>query len=137
MSEEQNTKLVQQIYDAFKSGDIPSLLGSLSDDVQWQLPEISNIPFAGKRSGREAVAQFFALVADSQDVLQFEPQQFIAQGNKVVSLGHYAWRVRSTGREFESDFAHVFTISNGEVVGFQEYLDTAVELAAYQKAANA
>ncbi|HKP85185.1 MAG TPA: nuclear transport factor 2 family protein [Blastocatellia bacterium] len=137
MSEEQNTKLVQQIYDLFKGGDIQTLVSFLSEEVKWQLPDIENIPFSGKRSGREAVTQFFATVADSQDVLAFEPQQFVAQGDKVVALGRYSWRVRSTGREFESDFAHVFTVRDGKVVSFQEYLDTAAGLTAYQKAASA
>ncbi|HYE64783.1 MAG TPA: nuclear transport factor 2 family protein [Pyrinomonadaceae bacterium] len=137
MSEQENTRLVQQAYDNFKSGNIEALLGLFSDDITWQLPEIEGAPFAGKRSGRDQVAQFFTTLADAQEVRQFEPQEFIAQGDKVVALGHYAWRVKASGREYEADWAHAFTVRGGKIVGFHEYTDSAAAAQAYQKAISA
>jgi ketosteroid isomerase-like protein len=49
----------------------------------------------------------------------------MAEGDKVVALGSYSWRVRSTKQKYKSDFAHVWTFSNGKVIAFQEYFDTA------------
>jgi ketosteroid isomerase-like protein len=132
MSEQENTKVVAQAYESFKSGDIQSLLDLLSDDIEWELPNIENVPFAGKRHGREEVGEFFKSLADSQEVQHFEPTEFIAQGDTVVALGHYRWRVTSTGREFEGDWAHVFTIRNGKVSKMHEYTDTAAAASAYQ-----
>jgi uncharacterized protein len=137
MNEQENTRLIQQVYGNFDSGDIQSLLGALSEDIQWQLPEIENVPFAGKRQGREAVGQFFASLAEAQDVLEFAPKDFIASENKVVVLGHYQWRVKATGQEYEGDWAHVFTVGDGKIVGFHEYTDTAAAANAYQKAMSA
>ncbi len=48
----ENTKLVQQVYENFKNGDIKALLNLLSDNIEWHLPEIKNVPFAGKRRGQ-------------------------------------------------------------------------------------
>lgn len=132
MSEQENTKIVQQAYENFKTGNIQALLEQLSEDVEWQLPDIANVPFAGKREGREQVGQFFIVLADVQDVLQFEPGEFVAQGDKVISLGHYMWRVKSNSREYGGDFAHVFTISDGKISGFHEYMDTAAAANAFQ-----
>ena len=132
MSEQENTKLVQKVYDNFKSGEIKSLLNLLSDNIEWQLPEIENVPFSGKLRGREQMGQFFASLVDTQEVQHFDPREFIAQGNKVVALGHYAWRVKATGREFGGDFAHVLTMHNGKVVRFHEYMDTAAAAAAHR-----
>jgi ketosteroid isomerase-like protein len=42
-----------------------------------------------------------------------------------VALGHYAWQSKSTGREWESDFVHVFTVRDGRITRFQEYMNTA------------
>jgi uncharacterized protein len=137
MSEQDNTKLIQQVYANFESGDIQSLLGSLSEDIQWQLPDIENVPFAGNRQGREAVGQFFASLAEAQDVLEFAPKDFIASENKVVVLGQYQWRVKATGQEYGGDWAHVFTVRDGKIVGFHEYTDTAAAANAYQKAMSA
>ena len=137
MSEQENTAIALQAYNNFKTGNIQALLDLLSDDVEWTLPEIEDVPYAGKRIGRASVGEFFALVGGNQDVLQFEPREFVAQGDKVVSLGHYEWRVKSSGREFGGDFAHVFTIRNGKIVAFHEYTDTAAVANAYRKAMSA
>ena len=137
MSEQDNAAIVQQAYDNFKSGNIEGLLDLLSDDVTWQLPEMENVPFGGRRTGRAAVGEFFALVGANQDSLRFDPRETVAQGDKVVSLGQYEWRVKATSREFSGDFAHVFTIRDGQVVAFHEYTDTAACANAYRKAMSA
>jgi uncharacterized protein len=133
MSEYENTNLVQQVYENFKSGDIKALLNLLSDNIEWELPEIENVPFGGKRRGHEQMGQFLASLVDTQEVQHFDPREFIAQGDKVVAFGHYAWRVKSTGREFGGAFAHVFTAHDGKVVRFHEYMDTAAAAAAYRR----
>jgi uncharacterized protein len=134
MSERNNTAIAQQAYDNFKKGDIQALLNLMSDDIIWELPEIEDVPIAGSRSGRDAVGEFFAMMARDQDVIVFEPREFVAEGDKVVALGHYQWRVRDTDREFATDFVHVFTIRNGKIVAFREHFDTAAVASAYQKA---
>src|SRR6185436_4575154 len=48
MNEQENKHSVQQFYHSQKTGDIQSLLNSLARDVQWELPEMENVPFAGK-----------------------------------------------------------------------------------------
>jgi len=134
MSERNNTAIAQQAYDNFKKGDIQALLNLMSDDIIWELPEIEDVPIAGSRSGRDAVGEFFAMVARDQDVIVVEPREFVDEGDKVVDLGHYQWRVRDTDREFATDFVHVFTVRNGKIVAFREHFDTAAVASAYQKA---
>ncbi|MEH2552215.1 ketosteroid isomerase-like protein [Bradyrhizobium sp. AZCC 2262] len=97
MSEYENRQFVEQAYAAFKAGDIPTLLQSLSEDVTWKLPEIENVPFAGERQGRGAVGEFFSTLASLQHARSFEEREFIAQGDKVVVLGHYVCRSKPTG----------------------------------------
>jgi ketosteroid isomerase-like protein len=137
MSEQENVNLVQQIYDYFKTGNIEALLTKIDPNIVWELPEIQNVPFAGKRNGREAVADFFTVVNASQEALRFDAMGYIAQGDRVVSLGTYEWRVFDTSRTFTANFAHVFTIQNGVVTEFTEYTDTALAEHAYQKAMSA
>src|SRR3989442_13468118 len=137
MSEQENVGVVQQTYNYFKEGNIQALLDALPDSVTWQLPEIEGVPFAGKRTGRESVREFFVGVEANQETLEFTPRELVAQGDKVVSLGHYRWRVKTTGREYSSDFAHVFTVRDGQITGIHEYTDTASAARAYQKSAAA
>ena len=137
MSEQDNTAIVQKAYHNFKTGNIQGLLDQMSDAVTWQLPEVEGMAVAGKRTGREGVKEFFATLARDQDVLEFEPREFVAQGDKVVSLGDYRWRVKDTGQEYASDFVHVFTVRDGKIVAFREHFDSAVVARAYQKATSA
>ncbi len=133
MNEQENTAIVQQAYQKFKTGDIEGVLNLCAEDITWQLPEIDNVPISGERTGRAAVREFFSMVARDQDVLSFEAREFVAQGDKVVSLGDYQWRVKDTDREFASDFAHVFTVRNGKIVAFREHFDSAAVARAYQR----
>lgn len=133
MSERENTELVQQAYANFQRGDIPAILDSLSEDVDWVLTEVEGVPVARSWHGRDGVGQFFQTLGDTQEPRQFEPREFVAQGDKVVALGHYIWHVKSTGREWESDFAHVFTLRDGEVSRFQEYTDSAALADAFKQ----
>ena len=137
MSEQQNTALVQQAYENFQNADIDALLSLFSDEITWELPEMPGVPFGGKRAGIGPVMEFFAQVGMSQEPLRFEPTTYVAQDNRVVALGSYDWRVRDTGRDFTSNFAHIFTISDGQIVAFQEFMDTAACIAAHQKAMSA
>ncbi len=97
MNPQENVKIVQQAYEDFKNGNIPALLESMADNVEWELPELEGVPIAGKRQGRDRVADFFATLSETQEVLNFEPTEFVAQGEKVVVLGDYTWRVKATG----------------------------------------
>jgi len=122
MPEQSNAKLVQQAYQVFKEGQIESFLNLLSKDVLWVLPEMPNVPFAGTWNCRDGVAQFFSRMREVQDVEEFEPEEFIAQGNKVVVLGRFTMRIKVTGAR--SAWAHVWTIQDGVVTAVREYVDT-------------
>ena len=124
MSEQANTRLVQQAYQRIAMGDMPSLLHLLAADVQWQLPDMENVPFAGLWQGRQQVKQFFGIVDQVQEMVEFQPNEFIAQGDKVIVLGRFTMRVKSTGRDSNSDWAHVWTVKDGEITHFREYVDT-------------
>jgi ketosteroid isomerase-like protein len=74
----------------------------------------------------------FTEFAQTAETEQFEPREFIAQGERAVVLGHRRDRVRATGRIFESDRVQVFSLSEGKVVRFQGYIDTAAKVAAFR-----
>ena len=135
MQEAQNTKIVQDAYAAFGRGDVQTLLGHFDENIQWKpvTGAASYVPTAGERRGKAAVGEFFKIVGEQVQFLQFEPKEFVAQGDKVVALGHYAAKSPS-GRSFESDFVMVFTLRNGKVVHFQEFSDSAAINAAYEPA---
>jgi uncharacterized protein len=133
MSEQANVRIVQEAYAAFQRGEVQGVLNMLVEDVEWITPGPPDVmPVAGKRRGRQQVAQFFATLSEQEDVELFEPGEYIAQGDKVVALIKYRGRVKATGRAAEVDLVHVFTIRDGKIQRFREYFDTAAALEAYR-----
>ena len=131
MSEQDNVGVARRAYEDFKSGNVAGVLGALAEDVDWRTPRMSGVGFSGPRRGRDSVAGFFSNLAEEQEPLSFEPREFVAQDDKVVALGTYRWRVKRTGREYGGDWVHVFTVRDGKITGFQEYMDSAAAVAAY------
>ena len=125
MSEQQNVQIVQKAYAAFGRSDIETILDSLADDVEWVLPGEGLIPQAGTYHKRDGVARFFQTLTQTTEFSNFEPREFIAQGDQVVALGSYRGKAKVTNRPFESQWAMAFTIRNGKITKFREYTDTA------------
>ena len=132
MSEQDNVRAVQAMFAAFGRGDIPAVLDALTDDVEWRLAGPTEVTYAGTRRGRDQVAEFFKVLGQASEFEVFEPQEYIAQGDKVVVLGHERQRVRATGQVAENDWAMVFTLRDGKIAKFRNYEDTAAVAAAHR-----
>lgn len=137
MNEQTNIDLVKQCYDDFIRGDIQRVLSHFAQDVDWELPAVESIPFSGKRHGIDQVAEFFRQMNELQEFREFRPSEFIAQGDRVVVLGHYRVAVKATGAEFESDWSHVFRVAGGKFATFREFTDSHKAAKAYQPQAGA
>jgi ketosteroid isomerase-like protein len=114
-----SAQVVTQAYDAFSRGDIPSLLELVADDVRWEVPEI--VPQGGSFEGREGVDEFFAGIAREWPELKVEIEELIAEGDNVVAVGRAKGRLND-GHEVAYGFTHVFTIADGKVARFREYV---------------
>jgi ketosteroid isomerase-like protein len=134
MSEQTNVAVLQQGYEAFGRGDIPGVLDLLTDDVVWTFQGPSVIPFAGTYRGREGIAEFFSSVGEALEFEQFEPREFVAQGDTVVVLGYERSIAKTTGRGFEQEWAHVYTLRDGKVATGRFFENTAAEAAAFSAA---
>src|SRR5687767_3982415 len=89
-----NIELVQKCYAFFGEGNIPELLNQLSDDVKWTSPGPKNlIPWAGDWEGKAGVGEFFKTLNQNIEFEDFQTKEFIAQNDKVVTIGN--WRGKS------------------------------------------
>jgi ketosteroid isomerase-like protein len=131
MDEQANIEL-RQVYDAFIKGDSERLLSFMAQDIECEVPQVSGLPFAGRRQGRDNVAEFFRMVDAAQQVRDFQPCEYIADGERVVVLGHYERTVRATGADWGSDWVHIFTVRDGKVASIRELSDTHRAVEAYQ-----
>ena len=133
MSADENTRLVQSAYEAFGRGDMAALAEVIADDVEWVNPgDPADDPNAGTFKGKDAVLGWFGGLASTLDFTTFEPREFVAQNDKVVSLVYAEATARDTGRALVNHEAHVWTFRDGKVARFQNYQDTAAVAAAHR-----
>lgn len=132
-----NKEIAQKGYECFGSGDIAGLLDLCADDIKWTIPVVENAAFSGSRTGKPAVGEFFSLLGAAEDFSEFTPKEFIAEGDKVVVLGHSTATIKETGKIFSGDWVHIFTITDGKITNFLEHFDNAAANRAYQKTAAA
>ncbi len=124
MSERENVKIVQQMYADFGEGNIASVLNAMAEDVVWKQPATGPTPFAGTVRGREQLGEWFGQMDAVSEVEAFEPKEFISEGDKVVVLGNYTYRSKSTGKSWQSDWVMVWVVKNGQIAEGQIFEDT-------------
>jgi uncharacterized protein len=127
-----NVAVVQRVYEALGREDIPALLELLTEDVEWIYQGPSVIPFAGTRHGREGVVEFFTLLGESLEFEHFEPREFVAQDNRVVVIGFERSLIKQTGRTFEQEWVHDFTLMDGKISKVRSFEDTAAFVGALE-----
>lgn len=127
-----NTEIVKKAYECFGTGDIEGLMELYSEDVSWITPKVDNAVHSGARAGKAAVAEFFQLLDESEEFSEFEPTEFIAEGDKVVVLGKLTATIKATGKTYSSDWVHITTVKDGKITGFLEFFDNAAANEAHQ-----
>lgn len=118
-----NTDAIRNIYDAFARGDIPAVLGAFDADIEWT--EAPGFPYHGTYIGPEAVLNgVFARLGSEWDGFTVTPLHYIDGGDQIVALGLYSGAYKATGKAFEAEVAHVWTLRDGKVVRFHQYVDS-------------
>jgi len=127
-----NIHVVKAIYDGFATGDMEAILGSMSEDIVWLHPgDPEQIPFAGKFEGKAGVVQFFETAFARIEVLEQTIFSFEASGDKVLVVGYEHMRVKDTGKEYQSNWIHMYTLAGGQAIAFEEFIDTAALVSAF------
>src|ERR1051326_7125388 len=119
-----NKKIIQQMYADFGQGNVPAILNALSDDIIFDTPGPSLIPWAGIRKGKSGAEEFFKQVGTSASYSRFEPHEFIEDGDKVASVGSADFTSSSSGKKGSSAWIMVWTLRDGKAVHVTNLWDT-------------
>ena len=130
-----NVASVTALYEAFGSGDLPAILGSLADDVQFDADWNDNqaqregVEHMAPRRGPAQVAQFFSLIA-GWHVEEFQVLDLMASGEQVAAEVRVAFALPNGGR-FIDEEVQLWTFDQaGKVKRLRHYVDTAKHIAA-------
>jgi ketosteroid isomerase-like protein len=115
------TDVVRSFYDKLGTGDAPGALGLMAPDIEW----ITMWHYKVEGRGPERVAEglFKPLVAEWSR-FALVPTEFITEGDTVVSLGDFTGVHGRTGKTAEARYAHVWTVRDGKITRFRQYIDT-------------
>jgi hypothetical protein len=110
--------------------DVPSVLALLQSKLEWT--EAERFPYYSGtwRSPEEVLNKLFVPLARDWNGFSARAHDFIAEGDRVVSLGDYSGTFKRTGRLMTAPFAHVWTVREGRIAKFDMYTDTAKVLEA-------
>lgn len=70
---------------------------------------------------KDGVRTFFTNIMERTEIINFEPQQYIVEGNMVVVLGQEHQRVKRSGRELKRKWVQIYTIENNLITKMEEF----------------
>lgn len=120
--------LVRDVYEAFGAGDIPTILATLDEDVDWRSPE--NLPHGGSYRGRDGVGAFFQAIGENWQELSLQLDGVSTSGDQVIAIARITGRLKGGAGETGYGAVHVWTARNGALVRFAEYVDAPLTLVA-------
>lgn len=119
-----HVQVVRDLYDAFARRDIAAILAVLSSEVEWGEPDNPFNPAGGTRHGHAGFLEWVRMGNEAEQVVSLDLRAFLTGADTVAAVGHTRCVVRSTGASYETDFVHLITFKDGQIVRFQEFFDT-------------
>ena len=118
-----NLSIVQSFYEGTVEERGEKLASSVSPEVVWQ--ESEGYLYGGRYVGLQEVFEgVFLRQATEWTGFRSEAEEFVAQDNSVIALGFYEGTHNETQRSFRARFAHHWTLKEGKVVRFVQYVDS-------------
>jgi ketosteroid isomerase-like protein len=119
-----NLDVVKGIYAAWPKG-IDAFLEALAPDVEWRFVDSFVYGKTNPLVGHDALRQT-SLKALKTDWEGFDGEldELLDAGDTIVDLGHYVGTYKATGRRLRAQFAHVWTLKDGKVIRWRQYVDT-------------
>ena len=119
---EQDVATVKAAYGSFNQGDIPAVLATYDDQIEWIEPGGGSAP-SGTFTGPDSVAQdVFATVPENFDEFTVDIDEVEDQGDTVVVKGRFTGKNKS-GAVLDAPFEHRNTMRDGKVVRFENKVD--------------
>ncbi|WP_211588595.1 nuclear transport factor 2 family protein [Allorhizocola rhizosphaerae] len=116
--------VVRRQYLASATGNLEALRATLAPDVEWT--EMAGFPLAGTyRTPAGVTANVMEKLAAEWDDWTAHDDTYIADGENVAVLARYTATNKATGKAISVRVAHHFVVRGGQIVRFEQFVDTA------------
>lgn len=131
----QNTQIIDTMYKAFAKGDIPTVLSSMNSNIEWNEAEGNSYADGNPYIGPDAILNgvFARLGADHEYFKLVDIELHEMSNNKVLATLRYDAKNKDTGKAYNAQAAHLWTLKDGKAIAFQQYVDTKKLAEAFQK----
>ncbi len=125
VSDPANIALVDGLYKAFSAGDIPKVLEGLDPEIVWNEAEGNAYADGNPYIGPEAVMEgVFARVGKENEYFHLKDIELHEMSNnKVLATLRYDGKYKDGGT-YDVQAAHLWTVKDGKIIAFQQYVDT-------------
>jgi ketosteroid isomerase-like protein len=123
---------VYQRWSATKGGDTKAWTDLMADTISFRSLGAATPAIGFSRNGhsRADVGRYFEELARDWEMIGYDVEDMIADGDRVAVLAYCSWRNRNTGRTSGTLKADFFRFADGRIVEFTELFDTAGAVAA-------
>lgn len=121
MSRERNIEIANTLLEGMGSGRDPNEIAALfAEGLLFEIQGDDGVlPWVGRKTGRQAVAEFLHDQRAMTEPLGFDVEDVLASEKRAVVIGSLRTRIKATDRITASQFALVLTIEDDAVSRFQ------------------
>lgn len=125
LSNPANLTIIDNLYKSFAKGDVQSVLNGMDANVVWNEAEGNKYADGNPYKGPEAVLNgvFGRILAEHEYFTLDEIQLHEMSNNQVLATLRYKAKHKN-GNEYNAQVAHHWTLKDGKIVAFQQYVDT-------------
>ena len=127
MATQQNVQIIDSLYKAFSTSDIPTVLGLMDPQIQWNEAESNSLADGNPYNGPDAILEgVFARLGANHDYFGLQDvKTHNMSNNMVLATLRYDAKVKATGKAYNAQAAHLWTLNeDGKIIAFQQYVDT-------------
>jgi ketosteroid isomerase-like protein len=113
-----NQAIIENAYEAFARGDIPTVLKVLDENILWHVP--GRGPLSRDYRGHAEVLGFFQRFMElSQGTFRIAVNDVLAKGDRVIVM--VTESAQRHGRAWSSPQVHAWTVKNGRATVFWQF----------------
>jgi ketosteroid isomerase-like protein len=126
MSHQQNIAIAQKLLAGIGGGQDPGEIAALFDaDLVFEIQGDDGVlPWIGRKTGRQAIADFVRDIRMLTDPVTFDVEDILASDSRAAIIGALQTRIKVTGNIIATQFAIILTITGGVVTRFQMLEDS-------------
>jgi ketosteroid isomerase-like protein len=121
MSHQHNIGIAQKLLEGISSGRDPTEISALFDaDLVFEIQGDDGVlPWIGRKTGRQAIADFIRDIRTLTEPITFEVDDILASNSRAAIIGALQTRIKATGKVTTTQFAIILTITSDIVTRFQ------------------